>query len=132
MKKWALILSIATGVAATLNPISSFAEESYPTCQPGDVEYRLLDTSVSATEIAIRAKGKAVCSWGSLDQRSQANDSVWLGFIDGKLLCRQTSDEKRIEAMKIKKRFLFIRGSFDKIIMGNVMLSNCEFIIDET
>lgn len=127
-----IVQGIPAEIMSKVKDLKFFTSSSiYASCMHEDILYDVT-SGISNTEVSIKAQNKFVCARGLLDSRDEWNDRVRLRLTDTNVMCEQFTDEKRLEAVKLKKDIYFLRGEFKEISKSSgITLKNCVFLVDE-
>jgi hypothetical protein len=80
---------------------------------------------ISKTLVAVRGKGKAVCTDGVLTGKSEESDYTIVAFEDGAVICRQYSDDSRLAVERVSRTLYKIMGDFSEFRGNALILKDC-------
>jgi hypothetical protein len=80
---------------------------------------------ISKTQVAVRGKGKAVCTDGVITGKSEESDYTNVAFEDGAIFCRQYSDDSRLAVERVSRTLYKIMGDFSEFRGNSLILKNC-------
>ena len=136
--------AVATAPQANIDPAQmELMRKSYPRCyalakngvnifafSTWDLPTSLTEGTLNFTEVAIKAKNKAVCTDGVVESRTEIGDATVVSVETGRLLCYQYSDNARLAAVKLDRKGYNIIGKFVSVQGRSIRLDNCEFLTE--
>lgn len=81
--------------------------------------------TISKTQVAVRGKGRAVCTDGVATGKSEESNYTIVQFEDGLVTCLQYSDESRLAVERVPRTLYRIMGEFAQFSGNSLILKDC-------